>query len=121
MEKLFEYHQFSMHQALIQKDVDGVKKSLQKPNFDINAVDNENNSYLIMISSMDKDQNRIKIMELLIDADIDWNITNIYGNDFLTFTRNNKYGYYEKDYWIEKYPEKYHMYLIYKKTKDFNL
>jgi ankyrin repeat protein len=62
------------------------------------------------------DINVYNIIAMLIEADADWNLKDIYGEDFLDHT-------YED--WVEiikeDYPEKYEEYLMKKQAEQYNL
>jgi len=84
---------------------------------DINAVNSYGNTIL---HRLDYYYNNNKIIDIAIQAGINWFIKNHIGKTFLEILESSSLKL-EYKYIIETYPEKYQEYLKWKKTKEFNL
>lgn len=107
------YGQTALTRAITFNNINIVNLLLKQPNIDINKQDKDGNTALICAvsekgatfsTSGNPASNRKKIIELLINADADWNLKNKYDNDFIFYVNNEKQL-------AKLYPDKYEKYL----------
>jgi ankyrin repeat protein len=142
---IFFNSDISIFEACRRGDLEVVKEYIEVEKIDINIIENNNYTPLILAA----DNNRIDVVEYLIEkgADINyqdiydrtalqyatlreninivkvliesnanWNLKDNLGNDFLTYLQLN-----DKKKIIDEYPKQYQKYLMIKKAEKFNI
>lgn len=95
-------------------------KNRNKLDIDLNTKDEWGKTALIYASYWRFSTKMIKMVNELIKAGADWNITDNTGKDFIDYLNNDKRLDIVNNI-INEYPEKYEKYLIKKKANKYNI
>ena len=98
----------------------GMVELLITAGVDLDITDIKGNTALILVADYHNSEYQIEMIKLLIDNGADWNIKNVYKDDFLDKLYNNG-NEKIKNIIIELYPEKYEEYLMKKNAEKYNL